>query len=308
MKKLITIIALSALAAGCTLTGVRNGNVQKRDAAPVEHTDEHLGDPTFTRETVDAETEPDATDNAVVGDDESTPRSVAPTAFDKGMKLFEKGELRKARTALTAALDAELGDDEARALKTLRQINDEIFLKAGTDGDLSTYTVKGGDTLAKIAKAKGGTWEFLQRINGMEDTRLNVGDELLILKGSFELVVRKSKFVMDLMLNGDFIQRYDVGLGKDGCTPVGEFVIKNRIPKPADGSYPHGHPKHRLGSHWLGLRNDAGYKGYGIHGSRADLEHEIGTECSEGCVRLTNKDVTEIFDIVPVGTRVVIKE
>lgn len=321
MKKLIITIALSALAAGCTLTGARSGNVQNETQPdPVETTDEHLGDPTFSEEVMKPEqsdetettTDEAEMESAVVDTGNTPPEAIEPAFdedFENGMALFDEGKLRESRLALTASLNNGLDETtEAEALKTLRAINAKIFMSTGPAGDLTTYTVKSGDTLGKIAKAKGTTWEMIVRINEMKSTRINVGDELKILGGTFELVVRKSKFVMDLMLDGAFIQRYEVGLGKDGCTPLGEFVVKNRIPKPADGSYPYGHEKHRLGSRWLGLKNDAGYKGYGIHGCRVEQYDEIGTECSEGCVRMTNEDVEEIYDIVPAGTRVVIQE
>ena len=319
MKPLLYSLLFSALLAGCALTTMTTKDeVNHPDPEPVESTSEHLGDPTFTNETTEEtlEAPPENTsekptdENAVVDSGESAPKVKAnvDADLDRGITLYNDGKLRDARLALTAALGNGLGsEDEAFALATLRDINSNLFLSTGTDGDLRIYTVKSGDTLGKIARHTGTTWEMIQRLNGLEGTRIDVGDELKILGGTFELVVRKEKFVMDLMLDGAFIQRYEVGLGVDGCTPLGEFVVKNRIPKPADGSYPFGHEKHRLGSRWLGLQNDEGYKGYGIHGCRADEEHEIGTECSEGCVRLTNSDVEEIYDIVPSGTRVIIQ-
>ena len=41
-----------------------------------------------------------------------------------------------------------------------------------------------------------------------------------------------------------------------------------------------------------------------IHGTNA--EHLIGTPASQGCVRLANQDVIDLFDTVPEGTAVVI--
>ena len=41
-----------------------------------------------------------------------------------------------------------------------------------------------------------------------------------------------------------------------------------------------------------------------IHGTNA--EHLIGTTASEGCVRLANQDVIDLFDAVPEGAEVVI--
>lgn len=42
-----------------------------------------------------------------------------------------------------------------------------------------------------------------------------------------------------------------------------------------------------------------------IHGTSD--ENALGTPASHGCIRMSNKDVMELFDLVPVGTEVMIK-
>jgi len=308
MKLVFYALMFSALMAGCALTTLNHrGNVKAPDPQPAPAALESQ-----PAEEAEAEAAAPATDSAVVDAGNTLPSRIEPATnvdLQNGLTLHEEGRLRDARVALTRALNSNLGaEDEARALTTLRAINAKIFLGTGAEGDLKVYTVKAGDTLGKIAENHGTTWEMIQRLNELTSTRINVGQDLKILGGKFELVVRKEKFAMDLMLDGAFIQRYEVGLGLAGCTPLGEFTVKNRISKPADGSWPYGHEKHRLGSRWLGLKGDPALKGYGIHGCRADEEHEIGTECSQGCVRMRNAEVEEVYDIVPVNTRVVIQQ
>ena len=53
-----------------------------------------------------------------------------------------------------------------------------------------------------------------------------------------------------------------------------------------------------LGSRWIGLSNPQ----YGIHGTTKPWE--IGRRISHGCVRLFNRVVELVFDIVHVGTEV----
>lgn len=315
MKKVLFSLMFTGLVAACSLTGLNTTNVQKTpDAEPAQPAAKAEAEATTAPVVTEsaATVEDTTTDSAVVGTGDTVPTVIEP-ALDKdltnGLTLYEEGRLREARSLLSNALNNDLGDeDEARALKALREINGRIFLSAGEGGDLQTYTVKGGDTLGKIARAHGTTWEMIQRLNGLKSTRIDVGQQLKILGGKFELVVRKQKFVMDLLLDGAFIQRYEVGLGLNDCTPLGDFTVKNRIPKPADGSYPYGHAEHRLGSRWLGLNSEQGLKGYGIHGCRADEEDMIPGECSKGCVRMKNADIEEIYDIVPVGTEMVIQQ
>ena len=59
-------------------------------------------------------------------------------------------------------------------------------------------------------------------------------------------------------------------------------------------------PENILGTRWLGIDK----QGYGLHGSVDPTS--IGKQVTAGCVRMTNKDVEELFDIVPVGTDVMI--
>ncbi len=321
MKRFLFGLAFCAIIAGCTLTNVRSGSVQKdTDNTTPDRTTaaDALGDPTFEKETVESKPiagyERKVPEDAVVDTHKTAPKIEPEFNQDlvTGMKCHDEGRLREARLHLTKALDGNLsGQDEGIALATLRGINEKIFLSSGADGDLKVYVVEKGDFPARIASKMGTTWEMIVRLNGLTDKdikTLQIGRELKVPAGTFTLVVRKSRFVMDLLLDGAFIQRYEVGLGVGGCTPLGEFTVKNRIPKPADGSYPYGHEKHRLGSRWLGLKAGEEYKGYGIHGCKPEEETQIPGECSQGCVRMRNADVEELYDIVPPGTCVTIQE
>ena len=53
-----------------------------------------------------------------------------------------------------------------------------------------------------------------------------------------------------------------------------------------------------LGPRWLGLSK----KGYGIHGTNNPAS--IGRSASHGCIRLRNRDIQELFEMVSVGDAV----
>ena len=57
-----------------------------------------------------------------------------------------------------------------------------------------------------------------------------------------------------------------------------------------------------LGTRWIGLSR----KGYGIHGT--NNPRSIGRRASHGCIRMRNRDVEELFEMVAVGDRVEISE
>ncbi|MFQ5503277.1 MAG: hypothetical protein ACE5F1_00600, partial [Planctomycetota bacterium] len=70
---------------------------------------------------------------------------------------------------------------------------------------------------------------FLQMINGYSDPRrLRVGDMLRIPTAKIRVVVEKGTHVMKLYLDEILIRLYQVGLGRDGRTPEGTFVIEEK--------------------------------------------------------------------------------
>ena len=57
-----------------------------------------------------------------------------------------------------------------------------------------------------------------------------------------------------------------------------------------------------FGGHWMGLNVPWGK--FGIHGTLDP--YSVGWASSHGCIRMNNKDVAELYKIVPYGTRVTI--
>ena len=114
----------------------------------------------------------------------------------------------------------------------------------------------------------------------------------------------KSQNQLLLTEENQFIKTYPVATGKDNSTPVGTFKIVTRIPNPVwykqGAVVPRDSVENILGTRWLGISK----QGYGIHGSVDPSA--IGKQVTAGCVRMSNSDVEELFDIVPVGTEVTI--
>lgn len=104
-------------------------------------------------------------------------------------------------------------------------------------------------------------------------------------------VDKKKLSVIDLETN-NVIKTYAVATGKESTpTPLGTFKIVEKA-KWGGG----------FGSRWLGL--DVPWGRYGIHGT--NRPGSIGFNASAGCVRMRNKDVEELFDIVDYNTTVMI--
>lgn len=84
-------------------------------------------------------------------------------------------------------------------------------------------------------------------------------------------------------------------------SPAGSYKIAVRIPDPTwytKGKVVAPGKCNPLGTRWLGLS----LKGYGIHGTNDPAS--IGRRASHGCIRLRNRDVEELFEMVSVGDAV----
>ncbi|NLL19217.1 MAG: L,D-transpeptidase family protein [Clostridia bacterium] len=88
---------------------------------------------------------------------------------------------------------------------------------------------------------------------------------------------------------------YPVAIGKPKTpTPEGHYHITRKIINPGG----------ILGSRWLELSIPSHDGPYGIHGTTQPWS--IGKAVSNGCIRMYNHDVEEIFPLVSIGTSVII--
>jgi lipoprotein-anchoring transpeptidase ErfK/SrfK len=128
------------------------------------------------------------------------------------------------------------------------------------------------------------------------------------------IIVTAERFLYLVQGNNRAI-RYGIGVGRDGFTWSGLQKISRkqewpdwRPPPEMIDRQPYlprfmaGGPGNPLGARALYL----GQTVYRIHGT--NQPDTIGHAVSSGCFRLVNEDVMDLFDRVPVGTRVIIKQ
>lgn len=105
-----------------------------------------------------------------------------------------------------------------------------------------------------------------------------------------------------LLEGGRVVKTYRVAVGaSETPSPAGEFTIAHRIAHPtyyAPGVIIPAGEANPLGTRWLGL----GQRGFGIHGT--NQPHSIGHRASHGCIRMRNRDIEELFELVEVGDAV----
>ena len=118
-----------------------------------------------------------------------------------------------------------------------------------------------------------------------------------------------------LVLGNGQAMRYGIGVGRDGFTWSGTQTITRKAEWPAWTPPPEMIqrqpylPRHMAGGPGNPLGARAMYLGgtvYRIHGT--NQPQTIGSAVSSGCFRLVNADVTDLYERIPVGTKVIIRQ
>lgn len=167
------------------------------------------------------------------------------------------------------------------------------------------YVIQPGDRLESIAKKYKLSWEYLSALNRTSPNRIQAGKRLKVLKGPFSAAVDLQDFALTVHLQGYYVKRYEIGIGKDGSSPLGKFPVLTKIANPQytdpDGRVIEGDdPRNPLGERWIDLGNS-----YGIHGT---IEPEsIGTAASRGCIRMRDPDIIEVYNFLTVGSEVTLR-
>jgi lipoprotein-anchoring transpeptidase ErfK/SrfK len=129
------------------------------------------------------------------------------------------------------------------------------------------------------------------------------------------IVVHTNERFLYLVQENNRAMRYGIGVGRDGFQWAGQHKISRkqewpdwRPPPEMIERQPYlprfmaGGPGNPMGARALYI----GQTIYRIHGT--NQPQTIGHAVSSGCFRLVNGDIVDLYDRVPVGTRIVVKQ
>jgi len=231
--------------------------------------------------------------------------------FDSKIKeaesFEEKGSLLEAKEIYKKLTESPLSSEQMnRVQSNIDNLNVKMILAGANSDTTQIYEVEPGDVLVNIAKKFNATVESIVKANNIKNNLIRPGMKLKVVKGKFSIYVNKSQNILILKLNDEVIKTYTVATGKNNSSPVGTYKIVNKLVDPVwykDGkAIPASSPDNVLGSRWMGFDLPE----YGIHGTTAP--ELMGMQVTEGCVRMRNPDVEELYSIVPVGTEVTIAD
>jgi lipoprotein-anchoring transpeptidase ErfK/SrfK len=241
----------------------------------------------------------------------------AKSNLDKAIELYKQEEYVDAKVLVLKVVESGLqeGNDLwEKAAELLSKINIEIYMSDMPSPQKKLYTIQEGDSLIRIAKKFHTTVEAVQKSNGLNPANPIIfpGKTLYIYQGDWSIKVSKSKFRLYLYNGKKLFKIYNIGVGRQGRTPEGEFVITNKQKHPIwynEGrAIAYGTKENVLGTRWMAIKptgkTNQHLRGYGIHGTWKP--ETIGTKSSNGCIRMKNDEVDELFTIVPYKTFVTI--
>jgi len=174
--------------------------------------------------------------------------------------------------------------------------------------------VQPGDTLVAIRKRSIAQHPKLCICTGLIERAnqlgryLREGQLLRIPTDRVRTLIDLSARWLFYMHGDEVVAAWPVAIGRvEKETTPGRYTVGEKTPEPpwfpkGQPMVPYGDPGNPLGTRWIGLE---GSDGLGIHGTWSP--ESVGTMASDGCLRLENAQVEELFEIVPRESEVLVR-
>ncbi len=194
-------------------------------------------------------------------------------------------------------------------------------------GALKKHIIKKNESLIEIARLYDLGYNEIVDANPQLDPFVP-GENKVAIIPTFWIIPDKPNNFQGIIINlsemrlyyfykkgkNQFVVTYPIGIGDDGVeTPMGKYKISHKVVNPPwyvpesirqerpelPAVVPPG-PENPLGTHAMRLSNLS----YLIHGTNRPWA--VGRKVTHGCIRLYPEDIPKLFDMVPIGTDVMI--
>jgi len=263
----------------------------------------------------------------------SATREAAPVALAMQLALqagdaraaLAAGQFKRAALALSDLIQADLQAAWPNDAGSLRRWSADLARAQAAQrwnprGDWPSFEVevRAGEGLQQVRKravdARTGLklcTGLIERCNGI-DKVVRVGQKLRIPTDPVSLVVDLDARWLLFLFGDEVAAAYEVAIGRPGFdTTPGRYEVGKLEEMPMwfpEGRepVPYGDPRNPLGTRWIGwVPLEGGKQGLGFHGTNEP--DTVGSAASDGCVRLHNAEVEELYRIVPRGTPILVR-
>lgn len=226
-------------------------------------------------------------------------------AWETGQQMLDDGKLVEALKDLSTWHEHPglTATENQRLTELLDQVAGTVIYS--TQHMLEpAHTVKQGERLETIGEQYDVPWQLLAKINGIDDpASLQPGEQIKVVRGPFSAVIQVEKRRLTLMLSGMYAGRFLVGVGRDLPPRDGTFTVTEKVADPVyhgrDRTIPADDPRNPLGERWIALGTDMG-----IHGTGPLTD--ISSTNQPGSISMGTRDVEDVFDILSIGSKVLI--
>ena len=206
-------------------------------------------------------------------------------------------------------------EERSHLLTAIYRLNSMVMTaRPPVAGVTTEYEVKPGEAPVQIVSRQrlpygSNVILFWNRGGDLDPLRLVAGERILLPVETLEVRVSRARHLLGLYLGGALVKEFDVGVGKpESPTPTGVFDVTDKYRNPTWDVPPeiwkagmprrihYGDPRNELGDAWIPIKSAEHPKGYGIHGTVRP--ETVGSDCSNGCVRLRNEHAVELMDWV----------
>ncbi len=169
------------------------------------------------------------------------------------------------------------------------------------------YLVQAGETLSDVAEKYDVPWQLLAKINGISHPdQVAAGQQLKVLRGPFSAVLDLNKRRLTLMLDRRYAGQFAIEFDPSLSVEAGQWTVNQKLLSPAAASYPRTSAAGSTEERSLTLSNAAGETSQLAilcsatpTAPRAEPVHRM--------IRLQPTDVADVFDILSLGSKVVVR-
>ncbi len=147
---------------------------------------------------------------------------------------------------------------------------------------------------------------LLERANRL-GKYIHPGDVIRVPTDRPHALVDLSERLTLFLMGDEVVALWEVAIGREGRTRPGRYRAGEKTEEPTwfppgGGYVPYGDPENPLGTRWIAWE---GSQGLGFHGT--DEPETIGQAVSDGCVRMRNEEVEQLFEILPKGAEIEVR-
>lgn len=151
---------------------------------------------------------------------------------------------------------------------------------------------------------------LIERVNEVRGY-IHPGDRLRIPSDTPNVLVDLDARLVVYRHGEEAVLAWECGVGKEGhATPPGRYVVGEKLSEPTwfppgQEPIPYGDPDNALGDRWIAWYQGGKATSFGFHGTNDPAG--VGGKVSQGCIRMRNDEVSELFELLPVGAEVLIQ-